>query len=251
MINTNTTKAIKLSDKYKPISDEQVLSYLNDKGFTVSSVNFARLNKNNYHLQGLQRRVYRLRHKDFTANAQGLIPEIILVNSFDGKCSWRIMLGVYRLVCSNGLIAGTTYGERRVKHIGDNVLDKVNEAINVTLNESDKYLNELKRMGEVLLSNTMQLVFFNETLKIIFKQNYDKFEVNLERQFAPRRIEDKANDLFTIFNRAQEMAVNGGVRYYDKEKGVYRTTKRLVSPSSIVSTNVQLANLAHEWLKRA
>ena len=47
------------------------------------------------------------------------VPEIILLNSHDGSSSYQMIPGMFRFVCTNGMICGQTFGEIRVPHKGD------------------------------------------------------------------------------------------------------------------------------------
>jgi hypothetical protein len=54
------------------------------------------------------------------------VPEIILLNSHDGSSSYQMLPGLFRGVCTNGLVCGQSFGEVRVPHKG-NVVEKVIE----------------------------------------------------------------------------------------------------------------------------
>jgi hypothetical protein len=45
--------------------------------------------------------------------------EIILLNSHDGTSSYQMLAGMFRFVCSNGLVCGDTVADVRVPHKGD------------------------------------------------------------------------------------------------------------------------------------
>ena len=45
--------------------------------------------------------------------------EIILLNSHDGTSSYQMLAGMFRFVCSNGLVCGDTVANVRVPHKGD------------------------------------------------------------------------------------------------------------------------------------
>src|SRR3546814_2716824 len=60
----------------------------------------------------------RLRHAS-QINARGEANEIILLNSHDGTSSYRMLAGMFRFVCSNGLVCGDTVADVRVPHKGD------------------------------------------------------------------------------------------------------------------------------------
>lgn len=53
------------------------------------------------------------------ANKGTEVPEIILLNSHDGLSSYQMIPGMFRFVCTNGLVCGTSFGEIRVPHKGD------------------------------------------------------------------------------------------------------------------------------------
>jgi hypothetical protein len=42
------------------------------------------------------------------------VPEIILLNSHDGSSSYQMLPGLFRGVCTNGLVCGQSFGEVRV-----------------------------------------------------------------------------------------------------------------------------------------
>lgn len=54
------------------------------------------------------------------------VPEIILLNSHDGSSSYQMLPGLFRAICTNGLVYGQSFGEIRVPHKG-NVVEKVIE----------------------------------------------------------------------------------------------------------------------------
>ena len=60
----------------------------------------------------------RLRHAS-QINARGEANEIILLNSHDGTSSYQMLAGMFRFVCSNGLVCGDTLADVRVPHKGD------------------------------------------------------------------------------------------------------------------------------------
>ncbi|MCI4005135.1 DUF945 domain-containing protein, partial [Dickeya dianthicola] len=45
--------------------------------------------------------------------------EIVLLNSHDGTSSYQMLAGMFRFVCSNGLVCGDTVADVRVPHKGD------------------------------------------------------------------------------------------------------------------------------------
>ena len=42
----------------------------------------------------------------------------VLINSHDGSTAYQLMSGIFRLVCTNGMITGTQYGDYKIRHQG-------------------------------------------------------------------------------------------------------------------------------------
>jgi hypothetical protein len=76
------------------------------------------------------------------------IAEIVLVNSHDGSSSYQLMGGVFRVVCTNGLIRGDLQNDIRVPHKGD-ILDGVIDAaytVTYMASETLEHVNEMKAL---------------------------------------------------------------------------------------------------------
>ena len=87
-----------------------------------------------------------------------MIPEINIVNSYDGTVGLNILGGAFRLICSNGLVIGFIASKYTNKHIKTNIA-----------------LNDLDRIIEETVSNT----------SMVFK---DEFPVLAETKFQERHL---------------------------------------------------------------
>jgi hypothetical protein len=113
------------SDKYSLIPTIASVNGLKDMGFFAFSATESRCrNKDN---KPFVKHMLRFRKENAVA-INGLIPEIVLVNSHDGTSSYQLRAGIYRIVCSNGLIVGTDAFCQRIRHQGDVVSKVVNSA---------------------------------------------------------------------------------------------------------------------------
>ena len=73
---------------------------------------------------GHAKHMLRFRHADARPLAERRVgqvfPEIVLLNSHDGTGAYRVMSGVFRLMCLNGMVVADRRGaEVRVPHKGD------------------------------------------------------------------------------------------------------------------------------------
>ena len=66
-------------------------------------------------------------------------PQIILVNSYNATTQLSFLAGVFRLICSNGLVIGHTVGNKTNRHsIYNTELEKIDEYVDKTIDSIDK-----------------------------------------------------------------------------------------------------------------
>lgn len=144
----------KTSTKYSPIATKQIIDKLMSEGFFPTWA--TQTKSQNQESKAFAKHMLRFQRHDVMKNNQGLYPELVLINSHDGLSSYRLMAGLFRVVCANGMIAGQSYDEIRIKHQGDvvgNVIEgtyKVIETANKMLDVSDDmasiHLNDDEKM---------------------------------------------------------------------------------------------------------
>ncbi len=132
----------------------------------------------------------RLRRHDQITGIQ--VPEIILLNSHDGSSSYQMLPGLFRAVCSNGLVCGDVLGEVRVPHKGD-VLSKVIEGAYEVLNTFEQVAEKRESMQSLLLPPPAKQAFAEAALTYRFGEEFHP--VTREQVLQPRRVEDKKEDL--------------------------------------------------------
>ena len=97
------------------------------------------------------------------------VPEIILLNSHDGSSSYQMLPGLFRGVCTNGLVCGQSFGEVRVPHKG-NVVEKVIEGAYEVLGVFDRVEEKRDAMQSLALPeparNALANVFYQRRMAI-------------------------------------------------------------------------------------
>jgi hypothetical protein len=160
----------------------------------------------------------------------GLFPELVLTNSHDGLSAYKLTAGLYRLVCSNGLIAGDSMQSVNVRHQG-NVLDNVIEGSFEIVKQSMKMLESAELMSGIELSRDEQMIFANAAHQIRYDDEPQGQGIAARDFLETRRWSERnSKDLFTTFNVVQENIIKGGVRGYstDQHGNTRRTTTRAV-----------------------
>ena len=140
------------------------------------------------------------------------VNEVILLNSHDGSSGFQLLGGVYRFVCQNGMVAGETIGEVRVPHRGNIVQNVINGAFDV-LDGFDLIREQKDGMKAVTLDRDEQYAFARSALALRYDPTGTEAPapVTESQLLAPRRFEDRRDDLWTVFQRTQENLTKGGL----------------------------------------
>ncbi|PYD79763.1 hypothetical protein CFR80_14805 [Komagataeibacter oboediens] len=170
-----------------------------------------------------------------------LFPELILMNSHDGTSAYKIMAGMMRLRCFNGMIVlDKNLEEVRVPHKG-NVTEKVIEGSYRVMDASQEALRVADHWSGVSLSRDEQMVLAEATHMLRFDEDNTTGQAIQPKQFlAPWRKEDRGDDLWHVANRLQENTMKGGLhgfRWDEKARRHRRVTTREVKS---VETDVKV-----------
>lgn len=136
------------------------------------------------------------------------VPEIIILNSHDGASSFQLLPGIFRSVCTNSLVCGQSFGEIRVPHRG-NVVERVIEGAYEVLGVFDRVEEKRDAMQSLHLPPPAQQVMAKAALTYRYGEEYQP--VTAAQILAPRRYEDRQDDLWSVFNRCQENLLKGGL----------------------------------------
>jgi hypothetical protein len=230
-----------LTDKYAPISTIDVVNWLMDKGWVVTHARQVQQREDTEE-RGFQRHMVKLAHPDLILNEEFL--QAVLINSFDGRTSYRFSFGIFRHVCSNGIVVGDQLGSFRLKHVKVTNAE-VNEISNRMLGGAPKVVKQIEDMRNIELTEVEKGVFAQSAMKAIYGDD-QPFPAN--RLLTVRRYADREdNSLWRTFNIVQENALKGGIRYYkNDESGRLKahTTRAVKNIKRDVNLNQALHQLA-------
>jgi len=193
-------------DRYGFIPTINVLDGLRSEGFQPYEVRQTMVRDQSR--KEFTKHMVRMRHAS-QISTQGEVPEIILINSHDGTSSYQLMAGVFRFVCSNGLIAGDVCNDVRVRHSG-NVVDDVIEGATRVLDNLQIATDRIEQYKGINLAPDEQLAFASAALQLRWEP--ESTPVAPGSVLRARRYEDRGSDLWTTFNRVQESLIDGGVQ---------------------------------------
>lgn len=194
-------------DHYTFIPTIQVLDGLRAEGFEPFEVRQTRVR--DIGRREHTKHLVRLRHaRTIDSRIGEEVPEIVLLNSHDGTSSYQLLAGFFRMVCSNGLIAGNVTNDVRVRHSG-RIVDDVIEGSYRVLSNIEALGERIETYKAIELQPDEQRVFAESALQLRWD---DKAPVTAESILEPRRWDDNKADLWTTYNTVQEALIKGGVR---------------------------------------
>ena len=223
-------------ERYAFIPTAQVLDGLRAEGFEPYEVR--QTNVRDITRRSHTRHMMRLRHAD-AIESKGEVPEIILLNSHDGSSAYKLLAGIFRMVCSNGLIAGTMFDDVTVRHTGKVVDDVIQGSFTVLKNVTST-MERIQAYKTITLSEEAQINFAKSALALRWD---DKAPIHASQVLRVTRTEDRPNDLWTVFNRVQENLVRGGLRGYS-DTGRRLRTRAVSGISEDVKLNRALWDMA-------
>jgi len=227
------------SERYTYIPTIDVLRGLRKEGFAPFMVVQTRVR--NEDKREHTKHMIRLRHADQINGSEA--GEIILLNSHDGTSSYQMLAGMFRFVCQNGMVCGDTLADFRVPHKGD-VIGQVIEGAYTVLDAFGKAEEQREGMKALTLSSGEQSAFATAALALRYDEETPA-PIASDQLLTPRRYEDRANDLWTTFNRVQENMTKGGIPGRTR-KGRSTRTRAINGIDQNVKVNRALWVLAEE-----
>ena len=255
--NTMTNAEIEklgLSKHYSFVPTMKVVNDLRTLGYEVTDAVQVKARKKT--TNGYQKHMITLEHPKYKVEGSEEYPQILLTNSHDGGNAFSLSAGIFRLVCSNGLVIKTEdYGSARLVHKGYS-FEAVQELVKQFEETMGEVLTRITAMKKVQLTKEQQIEFAKKAALLRFtakSYNEDNISdvVDIDDLLNVERKEDAGNGLYEVFNRVQESIVQGKYLYAASGKVKDADTKtRKARPiknfKQSISVNKKLSELAFE-----
>lgn len=223
--------------KYQMIHTSDILEPMADLGWNVVSASQRNTRKEEW--KDKTYHVLRLRHEDIKIGDDYL--EMVVGNSHNASTSFKIQLGIYRLVCSNGLVVGTNLvSPLTMQHSG---------LSSVLISKMAKMYAELmgNHVSEAVDAMKSKRLSYEEAKELATRAavlKHKDYEVDINGLLVPKRYEDKSDDLWTQYNVIQEHIMAGD--YQIKGEKGWRNARKIHSVASAVDVNAKLFEYALE-----
>jgi hypothetical protein len=200
---TTETHIEGLTPRYSHISTSRIADTLRQAGweFSDGTTRRARTPERAAHAA----HVLRFRNAN-VPTVNGNIVEAVVLNSHDGSTAFELGFGIYRLACANGLVVRTaTVGSVRLVHSGLN-LDNVFTAARSLVERAPQVAETIERWSNTQIGHDLALQMSSRMAQARWGDRFVEADL-----LSPRRMEDTTTDLWTVFNRAQESVIRGGM----------------------------------------
>ena len=182
-------------------------------------------------------------------------PEILLWNSHDASQSLRLLSGLYRFACDNGIVCGEGL-QAKLRHDGGQTAG-FEKLVKEQAQNMPKAMAQAEKMQAIKLDPKQQQDFAADALSMrwdcVIDATWDASgsfwdAQTMQQALAPKRIEDAPQDLWTVYNRLQEVVTGGQVSLLSvTAKGAKaRQAKAVQSLKETVRLNQGLWDLAEK-----
>ena len=224
--------------KFTPTTD--IISHMDTLGWKLTNAKQSRTKvplRLNYGVH-----ITEFQHPDlFIKDSVGAIearPTVVLLNSHDGSRPINFEMGLFRLVCSNGLmIKDRDFGgfkERHTKY----TLQEVQGMIDQKMEGLNGTVEKINRWTGIEMTAKDRRAFAIEALALRIGDDRQAEDYEIMEILNPRREADAPNTLWHTFNRVQENIIRGGYQMNN------RTARPITNPIQDMVLNQGLWQLA-------
>lgn len=182
-------------------------------------------------------------------------PEILLWNSHDASQSLRLLSGLYRFACDNGCILGEGL-QAKLRHDGGQTAG-FQDLVKGQAQNMPKAMAMAEKMQAIKLDPKQQQDLAAEALSLRWDSIANAAwnaegsfwgDETMQQALRPKRIQDAPQDLWTVYNRLQEVIIGGQISLVSLTiKGVkQRQAKAVQSLKETVKLNQGLWDLAEK-----
>ena len=239
------------SDKYVHIPTDCIIDDMEKMGWGVSKAVEVRARRN----KGFQKHMLVFRNPNIVIDSNDgdtVYPQILISNSHDGKNSFQFTAGLFRLVCSNGLVVATEhFADKKVRHMGYS-FEEVQAIVSELVEQLPVTVEVMNKFKSTILSQEQKVEFAKKALETRFEkvnenQNIIKdYGINIEEVLKPTRKEDEGNDLWNVFNVLQEKMIDGDFEYISGVK--LRKARRVKNFKQDLKINKELYEIASQFV---
>jgi hypothetical protein len=248
----STTAAPHVSDRYTHVRTADIVERMMGEGFTIRSASQQKTQKRTAGTEAFQKHRISLQMPtdNGTTRALGQIfPTVDLINSGDWSSTFTMAVGLFRLVCTNGMVAPFGAANESIKVRHDKVDEDTFSAIQQAMAKAPALFQFAEDAQGFNMSDTDIERFGRAAARIRFGLNpEDTVDASMTKGLlGARRGMDANSDLWSVFNRVQENGTRGGFKVPDVN-GRLRSVRERRNIVADVTWNQELWSLTQSVL---
>ncbi len=216
------TKLNKLSDRYKQVNTYKVIENIQKTmpGWYITYVKETHIRKPE--LRPYTHHVVKLENSKYKMPGVADKIQLVISNSHNGVSKFEFYFGIFRVICSNGLIVwDKKFGAINKKHFTD--YDTINEYILSCVHQSKKLIELFDTFNKRILTKAEKIdlaikglhsryQYKNSYIELMYDELKARYDI--DAIVKPLREEDEGNSLWLVYNVIQERITKG--EYYAK-----------------------------------
>lgn len=237
-----------VSDRYTFLPTSRIIEDMDVLGWKVCQAKGA--NYRNSVNQQYGNHVIKFYHPDvFIKNQEGGVEayiNVVVMNSHTGRGSFRFEMGIFRLVCSNGLmIKDNDMGSFSLRHKGYS-FEELRTTLTAALDKMPDMVGRINQFSMIEMTAEQQAEFAQKAYQLRAGEEKLLSAEDLKDMLAPRRKEDEGNSVWKVLNRVQESVIKGGF-YAVNGKGKLRKVKGIRNIHKDMEMNKALWEMATSY----
>ena len=185
--------------------------------------------------EGFQRHLIRFA-KDGLSFA-GERVDLVLYNSHDRGCAFRLIASVWRQICGNGLMVASEFANFSHKHIGFSPDDFIHSAFEIAA-AAGTIADRVDDMKVIEMTPDERGVFAQAAHSLVY-DDPENAPIKHDQLLAERRFDDRGNDLWKTYNVCQENIMRGGLKGINRDSNG-RLRKSTTRPVKALDRNIKL-----------
>jgi hypothetical protein len=233
------------SPKYQFTPTFEVIEHMQDMGYLLTGVKQSSSNVELRKNWGIH--ITRFQHPDlYIKNTDGEIearPEVVLINSHDGTRPIQFEMGLFRLVCENGLVVkDRDMGSFRERHTKLN-FNEVKNLIDQKVSGLSDVVGKINKWNMIEMTDKQRFNFAVEALALRIGTDRQAEQYEIMDILNPKRKADEGNSLWKTYNILQENLIKGGFQLNNRQ------ARSIKNPIEDFNLNQELWSLADNYTK--
>jgi len=229
------TPANKVSDRYGFVPTVDVVEELSTRG--LRPVFAGQTLSRDVDNRPFAKHLIRFRPQYAQTIADQSLPEVVLMNSHDGSSGFKLWMGIFRMVCCNGMImSDSVMGQVSVPH-RSNAVEVIGDKSVEFFGRVDHIEDRIQRFMDRVLTPLEQGQLAETAAQLRWGNNRPAGLDN-GLLLQARRFEDAGDSLWLTLNRIQENIVQGGISLARPSRRSSTRTLRSVADNARINARL-------------